>query len=180
VLCIPIQNQESAQSNMIYSCGLRSIIDLKEGRKTTWCTISFSSNLHDLSNLRSIDNSHMFIPQSSPYSVLVVVLLIFLRHLSIVIDSDSSVDGNGRFSWMRIDRTHCTSKTGRFRDRGTETQNFKFVICTLYWQPRIHVRRLARTTDWTGARSQCAVTGRLQDCSAPWLCRASVVLTVTL
>jgi hypothetical protein len=60
---------------------------------------------------------------------------------------------------MRIDRTHCTSKTGRFRGRGTETQNFTFVICTLYWQPRIHVRRLARTTDWTGAKSQCAVTG---------------------
>ncbi len=35
VLCIPIQNQESTQSNMIYSSGLRSIIDLKEGRKTT-------------------------------------------------------------------------------------------------------------------------------------------------
>jgi hypothetical protein len=45
-------------------------------------------NLHDLSNLRSTDNSHMTIPQSSPYSVLVV----FLR-LSIAIDSDSSVDG---------------------------------------------------------------------------------------
>jgi hypothetical protein len=84
------------------------------------------------------------------------------------------------FSWMRIDCTHCTSKTGRFRDRGTETQHFTIMFCTLYRQPRLHVRRLARTADWTGARSQCAVTDRLQDCSAPWLCRASVVLTVTL
>ena len=40
------------------------------------------------------------------------------------------------------------------------------MICTLYWQPQIHVRRLARTADWTGA-TQCAVTDRLQDCSAP-------------
>ncbi len=52
---------------------------------------------------------------------------------------------------MGIDRTHCTSKTGRFTDRETETQDFTIMICTLYWQPQIHVRRLARTADWTGA-----------------------------
>ena len=159
VLCIPIQNQESAQSNMIYSCGLRSIIDLKEGRKTTWCTISFSSKpawslqpkkhrqlAHDHSAILSLFCSGRlswsvrsnWLGQFSWWRLTQTV------HLP--------TDG---FSWMRIDRTHCTSKTGRFRDRGTETQNFTFVICTLY------------------CGSMCAgwpapLTGRVQDRSAPW------------
>jgi len=143
VLCIPIQNQESTQSNMIYSSGLRSIIDLKEGRKTTWCTISFSSNLHDLSNLRSIDNSHMSIPQSSPYSVLVVVLVILLR-VSIVIDSDSSVDGVwlGRCICQRTvqlnaDRSYSLHEQNRTiqRSRNWNTKFYNYVLYTVQAAP---------------------------------------------
>jgi hypothetical protein len=184
VLCIPIQNQESAQSNMIYSCGLRSIIDLKEGRKTTWCTISFSSKpawslqpkkhrqlAHDHSAILSLFCSGRL--SSSVHSNWLGQFSWWRLTQTVHLPTDG-------FSWMRIDRTHCTSKTGRFKDRETETQNFTFIICTLYWHRRIHLRRLARTADWTGARSQCAVTGRIQACSPPWLCRASVVLTVTL
>jgi hypothetical protein len=164
VLCIPIQNQESTQSNMIYSSGLRSIIDLKEGRKTTWCTISFSSNLHDLSNLRSIDNSHMSIPQSSPYSVLVVVLLIFLRvHCNWL----------GQFSWWRLTRTvhlptdgsvECGSIVliARAKQDDSEIEELKHKILNLW---------CVHCTGSSG--SMCAgwpapLTGRVQDRSAPW------------
>ena len=79
----------------------------------------------------------MSIPQSSPHSVLVVVLLIF-RHSSIAIDSDSSVDGVwlGRCICQRTvqlnaDRSYPLHEQNRTIQR-SRNWNTKFYICDLY------------------------------------------------
>ena len=146
---------------MIYSCGLKSIIDLKEGRKPLDAQFLSHQNLHDLSNLRSTDNSHMTIPQSSPYSVLVV----FLR-LSIAIDSDSSVDGVWlrRCICQRTGSVECGSivPIARAKQDDSQIEKLKHKILQLWF---VHC---------TGSRrSMCAgwpapPTGRVPHRSAPW------------
>ncbi len=151
---------------MIYSCGLRSIIDLKEGRKATWCTISFSSK--PAWSLQPKKNRQLAHVHSA-------ILSLFYSGRRSSHFSSSFVHSNWlrQFSWWRLTRTvhlqtdgsvECGSivPIARAKQHDSEIKELKHKILNLWFE------------HCTGSRgSMCAgwpapLTGRVQDRSAPW------------
>ncbi len=151
---------------MIYSCRLKSIIDLKDCRKTTWCTISFSSKPAwslQLKKHRQLAHDHS------------AILSLFCSGRLSSHFSSSFVHSNwlGQFSLWRLTRTvhlptdgsvECGSivPIARAKQDDSEIEELKHKILNLCF---VHC---------TGSRgSMCAgwpapLTGRVQDRSSPW------------